>query len=313
MKLHQWCLILGTLVCLSSCQYIDEYLNPTPIDPPVETAAETPVETDAETVVEETLSEDGSYTGASPVLIEEVPLSVTLVEPDESGKNCAYITLKNNSTYTITSISVRGLLADTNSEVNFLSSDTVFPKESAPIIHGIGPDSNEEKDLVIQDLELKVFRGAGSFTVNYNFETATYTVTENPTVREAITSPVRIDDFPYEITLQEPDSRGYIYGLATFTNNSSLTVTGFTMEYLLSEINDKIVFMCFEKVLPGETSPSFPSSGPAWQSYNTKPLKYTIILEDDDGTTTYVDYDAKLNHYTASLISDTDAPTEEAP
>lgn len=110
--------------------------------------------------------------------------------------------------------------------------------------------------------------------------------------------PVTIDQLPLDIIVKEPDSIGTVYLNATFTNNSDKNITGYNATILLKDKNEKTYLSAYDTVLPGETSPVFESFGPdTTNKDDIEILKYEINIDNGDGTTTYLQYDAKLDKY----------------
>lgn len=83
------------------------------------------------------------------------------------------------------------------------------------------------------------------------------------------------DDISYTLNLQTPDSIGNVYGIMTYTNNSDYPITGFEVTMLDNTTNETYYYMCYETVMPGETSPNFESFG----SSDMTPIamEYTIF------------------------------------
>jgi hypothetical protein len=111
-------------------------------------------------------------------------------------------------------------------------------------------------------------------------------------------SPVTIEELPLEVTILEPDSIGIRYIEATFTNNSKYAIKGFSVTILLKDKNEKVYLNNYDTVMPGETSPKFKAFGPeTGNKEDMEYLNYDITLVKEDGTTVYIEYDAKLKTY----------------
>lgn len=107
-----------------------------------------------------------------------------------------------------------------------------------------------------------------------------------------------IEELPLEITILEPDAIGQRYVEATFTNNSKYAVKGFSVTILLKDKNEKTTLSTYDTVMPGETSPKFDSFAPdTGNKEDMEYLSYDITLVKEDGTTVYIEYDAKLKTY----------------
>lgn len=112
------------------------------------------------------------------------------------------------------------------------------------------------------------------------------------------TPPLTIDQLPLNITIKEPDSIGNVYLNATFTNNSDKNITGYIATILLKDSNEKSYLSMYDTVLSGETSPAFKCFGPkTFNKDDIQILNYQINIDNGDGTTTYLEYDTKLNKY----------------
>jgi PBP1b-binding outer membrane lipoprotein LpoB len=110
--------------------------------------------------------------------------------------------------------------------------------------------------------------------------------------------PVRIEQLPMNITIRQPDSGGYVYMDATYTNKSDSNIVSFRAIVLLKDKNEKAYLSNHDTVLPGETSPKFDTFGP--KSLNTSDieiLKYDITVANKDGSKTSFEYDNKLKQY----------------
>lgn len=107
---------------------------------------------------------------------------------------------------------------------------------------------------------------------------------------------VTIDQVPYDLTIQEPDSIGNIYGLATYTNNSEYPITGFELTFHKKIENEKTYFMSYDTVMPGETSSNFESSSEA-SIDDMELIKIFINARNEDGNDVHIEYDVKLDEY----------------
>lgn len=103
---------------------------------------------------------------------------------------------------------------------------------------------------------------------------------------------VKVEDLPYSIVEQKPDSIGSVYGVATFTNNSKYPIKYFEMSGVLPSTNETSYFMNSDTVMPGETSSNFESFYE--KGTNISKISYCYIKDDEE---IYVDYDVKLGSY----------------
>lgn len=110
--------------------------------------------------------------------------------------------------------------------------------------------------------------------------------------------PVTIEELPFEITILEPDSIGNRYMETAFTNNSKVAIKGFNITVLLKDSNEKTYLSNYDTVMPGETSPKFESFAPnTGNKDDLELLKYEITVVNEDGSSTYIEYDTKLKLY----------------
>ncbi|WP_409229103.1 hypothetical protein [Gudongella sp. SC589] len=107
--------------------------------------------------------------------------------------------------------------------------------------------------------------------------------------------PIHPDQIPYDITILEPNSSGYVYMEATFKNNSDYPITRYHMKVHLKDKNDTTYLSSHNTVMPGETSPIFDSFGPETldpADYEVLTLAVRAIL--DNGDELDIEYDFKL-------------------
>lgn len=103
---------------------------------------------------------------------------------------------------------------------------------------------------------------------------------------------VKVEDLPYKILEQEPDSVGSVYGVATFTNNSKYPIKYFEMSGIIPSTNETSYFANTDTVMPGETSSNFESFYE--KGTDISKISYCYIKDDKE---IYVDYDVKLDSY----------------
>lgn len=103
---------------------------------------------------------------------------------------------------------------------------------------------------------------------------------------------VKVEELPYTILEQEPDSLGNVYGKATFKNNSKYPIKYFEFSGVKPTVNETTYFMCTDTVMPGETSSNFEASYENG-TVITK-ISYTYVK---DGQDIHVEYDVKLDSY----------------
>lgn len=105
---------------------------------------------------------------------------------------------------------------------------------------------------------------------------------------------VKIEELPYNIIEQEPDSIGAVYGKATFTNNSKYPIKYFELSGVMPSTNERTYFISADTVMPGETSPNFESLYE--KNTSITKISYSYIKDDQE---IYVDYDVKLDSYSS--------------
>lgn len=114
---------------------------------------------------------------------------------------------------------------------------------------------------------------------------------------------VTVEELPYTLEIQKPDSAGTIYGLMTYTNNSKHPITGIEFTFHLKKKNDTTFYITYNTVLPGETSPTFEAFAEANKD-DMELTKVSIETKDDNGKKVYIDYDVKLNEYEVTVMND---------
>lgn len=116
---------------------------------------------------------------------------------------------------------------------------------------------------------------------------------------------VMVEELPYDIEIQQPNSIGTVYGIATYTNQSEYPIGSLRLTVNLKDQNDKTYYTTHDTVMPGETSPSFDSFAPETmnpEDIEILEISYRVIL--DDGSEQSVDYDVKLDRYKTLHIED---------
>lgn len=187
-------------------------------------------------------------------MVEEVPFDITLLEPDSAGNVYAEVTFTNNSNHIVTSYDITVLKKDNNEKSYYNTFDTVRPNETSAKFGSFGPSTGLVDDLEYLTLTYIIKRGDDSKQVVYDFKTKKYQVSDWYEMDTGIEPIVKVEELPYTITLEEPDSAGNVYGKGTFTNNSQHTITNFSIVMLLKDKNEKTYYSNYDTVLPGETS-----------------------------------------------------------
>lgn len=127
---------------------------------------------------------------------------------------------------------------------------------------------------------------------NYKAPAPKKTPTPKKTPKKVPGIDVTVEELPYRIVEQAPDSIGVVYGKGTFTNNSKYPIKMFDLEGVLPSTNEPTYFTSSDTVLPGETSSNFENFYEKNMRINK--ISYTYLK---DGKEVYVEYDVKLNSY----------------
>lgn len=289
-------LILGLALILTACGGED----PKPTEEK-KTEEKSEVKEDVKEEVKEEPKEEKK---AAPVLIEEVPYKITLLEPDSAGNVYSEVTFTNNSNHIVTSYEITVLKKDDNEKSYYSSYDTIRPKETSAKFGGSAPNTGLEEDLEYLTLTYVVKRGDDSKQVVYDFKTKKYQVNDWYEMDTGIEPIVKVEELPYSIKLEEPDSLGNVYGTGTYTNNSQHNITSFSITMLLKDRNEKTYYSNYDTVLPGETSPNFSASGPeTGLDTDMEPLEIDITAESKDGKKYSINYNIKTQKYNVLELS----------
>ena len=82
-----------------------------------------------------------------PVTIEELPMNVTMLEPDSIGNRYMEATFTNNSKYAIKGFNVTVLLKDKNEKTYLTKYDTIMPGETSPKFETFAPATGNSEDM----------------------------------------------------------------------------------------------------------------------------------------------------------------------
>ena len=122
--------------------------------------------------VEETHKKDEE---TPPVTIEELPLNVTILEPDSIGAVYMEATFTNNSKYVIKGFNVTVLLKDKNEKTYLGTYDTVLSGETSPIFESFGPDTRNADDVEYLEYQITVVDENGKeIYLTYDAKLKTY-------------------------------------------------------------------------------------------------------------------------------------------
>lgn len=104
------------------------------------------------------------------VKVEELPLSITILEPDSMGTRYLEATFTNNSKYTVKGLNITILLKDKN-EKNYLSIyQTVYPGDVSPKFVTFAPNTGKTTDIEYLSYEIIVGKKEGT-TVHITYDT----------------------------------------------------------------------------------------------------------------------------------------------
>ncbi len=109
------------------------------------------------------------------VTIEELPLDITILEPDSIGQRYVAGTLTNNSQYTMEGFSATVLLKDKNKNSYLCNYDTVMPGETSPILKDFAPETGNKDDMEYLNYSIGVVKDDGTKVyIEYDVKLKTY-------------------------------------------------------------------------------------------------------------------------------------------
>jgi ABC-type Fe3+-hydroxamate transport system substrate-binding protein len=91
-----------------------------------------------------------------PVTIEEVPMNLTILEPDSIGNRYMEATFTNNSKYAIKGFNVTVLLKDKNEKTYLGNYDTIMPGETSPKFESFAPETGNVEDIEYLQYDITV-------------------------------------------------------------------------------------------------------------------------------------------------------------
>lgn len=110
-----------------------------------------------------------------PVTIEELPLDVTILEPNSSGTVYMQATFTNNSKYAITGFNVTILLKDENEKTYLSNYDTVLSGETSSKFESFGPSTGNLDDVEYLKYEITLTDDNGKdIYLDYDVKLKTY-------------------------------------------------------------------------------------------------------------------------------------------
>jgi hypothetical protein len=111
----------------------------------------------------------------SNISIDQFPFSFNIY-PEEYGTISMTGKFTNNSAYSILSMTVEGVLTDTNESFSLNWFDTVAPGETSPGYKTDGPESQDKGDIKILTYEISYLDGYGTNYLNYDTNLNLYDV-----------------------------------------------------------------------------------------------------------------------------------------
>lgn len=110
-----------------------------------------------------------------PVTLEELPMNVTILEPDSIGNRYMEATFTNNSKYAIKGFNVTVLLKDKNEKTYLGTYDTVIPGETSPKFESFAPATGNAEDVEYLQYEITVVDENGEeIYLSYDVKLKTY-------------------------------------------------------------------------------------------------------------------------------------------
>lgn len=110
-----------------------------------------------------------------PVTIEELPMNVTMLEPDSIGNRYMEATFTNNSKYAIKGFDVTVLLKDKNEKTYLTNYDTIMPGETSPKFETFAPATGNSDDMEYLSYDITVVDENGKeIYLTYDAKLKTY-------------------------------------------------------------------------------------------------------------------------------------------
>lgn len=125
--------------------------------------------------VEEKKDEKKEEKEQPPVTIEELPMNVTMLEPDSIGNRYMEATFTNNSKYAIKGFDVTVLLKDKNEKTYLTNYDTIMPGETSPKFETFAPETGNSDDMEYLSYDITVVDENGKeIYLTYDVKLKTY-------------------------------------------------------------------------------------------------------------------------------------------
>ena len=114
------------------------------------------VDNNSENNVNAQVEEKNEEKEQPPVTIEEVPMNLTILEPDSIGNRYMEATFTNNSKYAIKGFNVTVLLKDKNEKTYLGNYDTIMPGETSPKFESFAPATGNVEDIEYLQYDITV-------------------------------------------------------------------------------------------------------------------------------------------------------------
>ena len=110
------------------------------------------------------------------VTIEELPVKITILEPNSIGTRYMEATYTNNSKYTIQGINITILLKDKNEKTYLSTYNIVQPGETSPKFETFAPETGNVEDYEYLVYDISVAKEDGEVVhLTYDVQTDKYT------------------------------------------------------------------------------------------------------------------------------------------
>lgn len=238
-------------------------------------------------------SDDKSKAAAEPpVLIEELPMEMHLLDPQPDGRIYLEGTYTNNSDQIVDRFSIEMLDPSTNERILASEHGTVLPGEVS-ITFGGGPVKGSLEELENLKLSYQVIHDNKSTRIEYDYKIGEYSFDTYD--EEAYPTPeVEFEDLPYGF--EQPPNPIPNYWNCSYTNNSKMTIKSFNLTMHNTQTNRESVAASPDTVLAGETSPNILFDG-SESLEDLIPLSLKYSYNADDGKEVLVEYNYKTKKY----------------
>ena len=113
-----------------------------------------PIEHDGSDITVDVPEDKNEDSEEIPIYLEEIPIILTIRQPDSIGNVYLDATYMNKSKYPIKRYSMTILLKNENEKTYLITHDTVLPGEISPKFDSLGPQTKEINDIEKLKLEI---------------------------------------------------------------------------------------------------------------------------------------------------------------